>query len=179
MIWTINIFSPSYKMNTCCSAGKPADRGTTWHHSRSTSLGDRGQGQVLPDFIPNNLVYAECTWLLLLNSSESYKIIISFISFSCCSVTMSCPALCELMDCSMPGFPILHYLLEFAQTHVHWVSDAIQPSHPLLPLFLLLSIFPSIRVFSNELTSRIKAPKCWSFSFSHQSFQWIFRVDFL
>ena len=50
----------------------------------------------------------------------------------CCSVTQSCPALCESMDCSMPGFPVLHHLLELAQTHVHWVSDAIQPSHPLL-----------------------------------------------
>ena len=143
MIWTINIFSPSYKMITCCSAGKPADRGTTWRHSRSTRLGDRGQGQVLSDFIPNNLVYAECTWLLLLKSSESYKIIISFISFSCCPVTMSCPTLCELMDCSMPGFPILHYLLEFAQTHVHWVSDAIQPSHPVAPFSFSSRSFPA------------------------------------
>ena len=53
------------------------------------------------------------------------------------------------MDCSMPGFLVLHYLPEFAQTHVHWVSDAIQPSHPLCCHILLMpSIFPSIRVFS-------------------------------
>ena len=53
------------------------------------------------------------------------------------------------MDCSMPGFSVLHYLEKFAQTHVHWVSDAIQASHPLSPPLLLLpSIFPSIRVFS-------------------------------
>ena len=50
---------------------------------------------------------------------------------SCCSV--SHVRLCDPMDCSMPGFPLLHYLPEFAQTHVHWVSDGIQPSHPLLP----------------------------------------------
>ena len=50
---------------------------------------------------------------------------------SCCSVAQSCPALCNPMDCSTPGFPVFHYLLEFAQTHVHWVGDAIQPSHPL------------------------------------------------
>ena len=49
----------------------------------------------------------------------------------CCSVTKSCPALCNPMDCSTPGFPLLHHLSEFAQTHVHWVGDAIQPSHPL------------------------------------------------
>jgi len=59
--------------------------------------------------------------------------------FGCyCSVAKSCQTLCHPMDCNTPGFPVLHYLLEFAQTHVHWVSDAIQPSHPLLPLFLLL-----------------------------------------
>ena len=53
---------------------------------------------------------------------------------SCCSVAKSCPALCDLVDCSMPGSSVLHYLPEFAQTHVHSVSDAIQLSHPLLPL---------------------------------------------
>ena len=48
------------------------------------------------------------------------------------SVTQSCPTLCDPVDCSMPGFPVLHYLLEFAQTYAHWASDAIQLSHPLL-----------------------------------------------
>ena len=52
-------------------------------------------------------------------------------SHSCCSVAQSCPTLCDLMECSMPGFPVLHHLLELAQTHVRWVSDALQPSHPL------------------------------------------------
>ena len=51
----------------------------------------------------------------------------------CCSVAQSWPTLCDLRDCSMPGFPVLHQLLEFNQTHVHWVGDAIQPSHPMLP----------------------------------------------
>ena len=68
------------------------------------------------------------------------KVIYSTFAFSqareladcCChSVTRSCPALCDLLDCSMPGFPVLHYFPEFAQIHVHWVSDAIQPSYPL------------------------------------------------
>ena len=58
----------------------------------------------------------------------------SHAQFCCCSVAQSCPTLCDPMDCSTPGFPVLHYLPEFAQTHVHWVSDAIQPSPPLLPL---------------------------------------------
>ena len=55
------------------------------------------------------------------------------------------------MDCSTPGLPVHHQLPEFTQTHVHWVDDAIQSSHPLHPLLLLRSIFPSIRVFSSEL----------------------------
>ena len=50
-----------------------------------------------------------------------------------CSAAKSCPTLCSPMDYSTPGFPVLHYLPEFAQVHIHWVSDAIQPSHPLLP----------------------------------------------
>ena len=50
-----------------------------------------------------------------------------------CSVPKPCLALCKPMDCSTPGFPVLHHLLEFAQTHVHWMDDAIQQSHPLLP----------------------------------------------
>ena len=61
-----------------------------------------------------------------------------------------CPVPYDPMNCSTPGFPVLHYLPEFAQTHVHWVTDVIQPSHPLYPLLLLPSIPPSIRVFSNE-----------------------------
>ena len=52
----------------------------------------------------------------------------------CCSGAKSCPTLCDPMNCSTPGFPVLHYLPEFAQTHVHLVGDAIQPSHPLSPL---------------------------------------------
>ena len=70
------------------------------------------------------------------------------------------------MDYSTPGFSILHHFPDFAQTCVHWVSDAIQPSHPLSPLLLLPSIFPSIRVFSDELALSTWWPKYWSFSFS-------------
>ena len=66
----------------------------------------------------------------------------------------------------MPGFPVLRYLLEFAQIHVHWVSDAIQPSHPLSPSSPSSLIFTSIRVFSNEMALCIRWPKYWSISFS-------------
>ena len=53
------------------------------------------------------------------------------LSYQFSSVTQSCPTLCDLMNCSTPGLPVHHQLLEFTQTHVHWVGDAIQPSHPL------------------------------------------------
>ena len=86
-------------------------------------------------------------------------------NWSCCSVSQSCLTLCDPMDCSTPGFPVLHHLMEFAQTHFHWAGDAIQPSHPLSSP-LLPSIFPSIRVFSNESVLCIRWPKYWSFSFS-------------
>ena len=70
------------------------------------------------------------------------------------------------MDCSTPGFPVLHHLPEFAQTHVHRVSDAIQPSHPLSPASLPALNLPSIRVFFNESALHIRWPKYWSFSIS-------------
>ena len=70
------------------------------------------------------------------------------------------------MDCSIPGFPVHHHLPEHAQTHIHWVGDAIQPSHPLSSPLLLPSIFPSVRVFFNESVLHIRWPKIWSFSIS-------------
>ena len=87
------------------------------------------------------------------------------------------------MDCTMSGHPVHHQILDFTQTHVHWVSDTIKPSHPLSSLLLLPSIFPSTRVFSNESVLCISWPKYWSFSisvsadFQHQSFQWTPRID--
>ena len=70
--------------------------------------------------------------------------------YYCCSVIQSCQTLCNCMDCSMPGFPVLHHILDLAQTQDHWVHDAIQTGHPLSSPLLLPSIFPSIRTFSNE-----------------------------
>ena len=70
------------------------------------------------------------------------------------------------MNRSMPGLPVHHHLLEFTQTHVHWVYDAIQPSHAGRPLLLLPPISPSITDFSNESTLHMRWPKYWSFSFS-------------
>ena len=71
------------------------------------------------------------------------------------------------MDCSTPGFPVHHHLLELAQTHVHWVGDSTQPSCPLLsPSPPVLSLSQHPRVFSSEFTVHIRWPKYWSFSFS-------------
>ena len=80
------------------------------------------------------------------------------------SVAQLCPTLCNPMDCSTPGFPVHHQLLELAQTHVHQAGDAIQPSHPLPPLSLLPSVFTSIRVFSSESVFCIRWPKYWGFN---------------
>ena len=90
-----------------------------------------------------------------------------------CSVTKLCQTLCNPMGHSTPGFPVLHHLLEFAQTHVHRVSDAIQPSHPLLSpspafnLFQYHSLFQ--RVSSLHQVANV-------LELQHQSFQWIFRL---
>ena len=84
----------------------------------------------------------------------------------CCLVAQSCPALCDPMDCSIPGFTVLYHLPELAQTHVRWVGDAIQPSHslssPSPPAFSLTQY----QGFSNESVLHIRWPKYWSFSFS-------------
>ena len=82
------------------------------------------------------------------------------------SVTQSCLTRCDPMNRSTPGLPVHHQLPEFTPTHVHRVGDAIQPSHLCRPLLLLPPIPPSIRVFSNESTLRMRWPKYWSFSFS-------------
>ena len=97
-------------------------------------------------------------------------------------VAQSCLTLCDPMDCSTPGFPVLHHLLEFAQAHVHWVSDAIQSSHPLLP-----PSPPDFNLSQHQglflrVSSLHQVPNYWSFSFSispsnEYSGLIIFRID--
>ena len=94
-------------------------------------------------------------------------------------VTQSCPTLCDPMDCSMPGFPVHHQLPELTQTQVHRIDDAIQPSHPLSS--------PSLPAFSLSqhqglfkwVSSLHQVAKVLQFQLQHQSFQRIFRTDFL
>ena len=94
----------------------------------------------------------------------------------CCLVIKPCPTLCHSMDCSMPGFHVLHYLQEFAHIHVHWVGDAIQPSHPLsVPSPALnLSRHWGHSQWVSSLHHLAKV-----LELQHQSFLWIFRVEFL
>ena len=80
-----------------------------------------------------------------------------------------CPTLCDPMNCSTPGLPVHHQLPEFTKTHVYRVGHAIQPSHPLSSPLLLPPILPSIRIFSNESTLRMRWPKYCSFSLSISS----------
>ena len=92
-------------------------------------------------------------FLSWLNISQNQKVLFVVVQLLSCVWLFVTPE-----DCSTPGFPVLHYLLEFAQTHAHWISGAIL-CHPLL---LLPSIFPSIRVFSNESVLRIRWLKFWA-----------------
>ena len=97
-------------------------------------------------------------------SDTTERLSLSSHEFS--SVIQSCLTLCNCIDCSMPGLPVHHQLLEATQTHIHWVSYAIQPSHPLSspspPAFNL----SQHQVFSSESVLHIRWPKNWSFSFS-------------
>ena len=95
-----------------------------------------------------------------------FKNVLNKRNFSSVIQSLSLVRLCDPMNCSTPGLPIHHQLLEFTQTHFQRVSDAIQQLHLCCPLLLQPSIFQSIRVFSNESALRIRWPKYWNFSFS-------------
>ena len=107
---------------------------------------------------------------ILIRSSYLVRIYVHVFSYCWCSVAQSCPTLCDPMDCSMPGFYILHYLPKLAQTHVHaiewhrWCHSTISSS--VTYSSCLQSKRPSIRVFSSGLALHIRWPKYWSFSFS-------------
>ena len=96
----------------------------------------------------------------------------------------SCPTLCDPMDCGMPGFPVHHQLVEFSQTHVHWLSDAIQPSHPLSSPSPAAFNLSQHRGLFQWVSSSIRLPEYWSFSFSisptkEYSGLISFRIDWL
>ena len=126
----------------------------------------------------------------MLLSNEIMNIILCLITYKLFKISVqfssmfSCVRICYSMDCSMPGFPVLHHLLELAQ--LMSTESEIPSNHLILcrPLLFLPSVFPSIRVFSNELALRIRWPKYWSFSFnislsSEYSRLISFRIDWL
>ena len=92
------------------------------------------------------------------------------------SVAQSCPTFCDPMDCSMRGFPVHHQLLEPTQTHIHYVGDAIQPSHPVIPFSPAFYLSQHQGLFQG-VSSSYQVAKV--LELQHQSFQWIFRTDFL
>ena len=102
------------------------------------------------------------------------------VTYICCySVAKSCPTLQHHRLCGTPGFPVLHYLLEFAETHVHGFGDVIQPAHPLSspsPPVLSLSQYQGLFLWVN---SSLQVAGLLELQLQHQSFKCIFGVDFL
>ena len=92
------------------------------------SLG-RGHGNPLRNFCLKNSIGRGAWWVTVHGTKRQIQLVNTHLC--CCSVTKLCLTLCNHMDCSTPGFSVLHYFPEFAQTHVPWVSNAIQPPHPL------------------------------------------------
>ena len=128
---------------------------------------------------------AHCIWQISYHAQNSKaeeekfqkKINKLVLRRGCFSVTNSCPILCHFMDCNMPGFPVHHWFLEHAQTHVLLVIDAIQPSDllssPSPPAF---SLSPNHCLFQ-WVGSLHQVAKVFKFQFQHQSFQWTPRTD--
>ena len=100
-------------------------------------------------------------------------------SFQFSSVAQSCPTLCNPMNCSTPGLPVHHQLPESTQTHVHWIGDAIQPSHPPLSPSLPALNLSQRRGLFQWVSSSHQVAKVLEFQLQHQSFQWTPRTDLL
>ena len=143
---------------------------------------------IFPSFTLNSTsathwVYEGCQPSALSVSSFSLKFIhtyspiLSSVQFS--SVAQLCPTLCDPMDCSTPGLPVHHQLPEFTQTHVHWVGDAIQPSHPLSSPSLPALNFSQHQGLSKWVSASHHVAKVLEFQLQHQFFQWIPRIDLL
>ena len=103
------------------------------------------------------------------NEFLEFHVQYSLIKVQFSSVTQSCPPLCNPMDCSMPGFPVHHQLLELVQTHLHQVSDVIQSSHPLSSPSSAFNLSQH-QGLSKDSVLHIRWAKCWSFSFSISPF---------
>ena len=111
------------------------------------------------------------------NKQRQNKTSIFLLSVQFSSVTQLCPTLCNPMDCIRPGFPVHHQHRELAQIHIHWVSDAIQPSHP------PSSPSPTFNICQHQglfqwVSTMHQVAKVLEFQLQHHSFQLIFRTDF-
>ena len=95
----------------------------------------------------------------------------------CCPVTEWCPTLHDPMDCSTPGFPVPHRLPGFVQVHAHWVGDAVPPSHPLSPSSPAFNLSQHQGLFW-WVSSSHQMARVLEFQLQHESFHWIFRIDF-
>ena len=164
--WCYSTISSSAVLFSFCLQSSPASGSfpIIWlFTSGSQSIGALPSASVLPmsirGWFPLGLT-GSISLLLKEISAETTLLLLLLLSH------FSHVWLCNSTDRSTPGCPVLHYLPEFAQVHVHWVGDAIQPSHPWSPPSPCAFTFPSIRVFSNESVLHIRWPKYWSFSFS-------------
>ena len=147
-----------------------ANSGSRWWTGRPGTLQSMGSQSVGHDWV------TELTWIFLKIDSKQ-RANPQLVQFS--SVTQSCLTLCDPMNHSTPGLPVHHQLLESAQTHVHWVGDAIQPSHPLSspsPPALNLSQHQGLFKWVN---SSHQVAKVLEFQHQYQSFQWTPRTDLL
>ena len=116
--------------------------------------------------------------LLWLNRAGALTPQVQFSSVQFISIAQLCPSLHNPMDCSMPCFSVHHQLPDVAQTHVHWVSFAIQPSHPLSSPSPTFSLSQHQDLFK-WVSSSNQMAKVLELQLQHQFFQWIFRTDFL
>ena len=121
-----------------------------------------------------NLSYSKA---YLLKITVYSVVCLCFLCFS--SVTQSCLTLCDPTDCTMPGLPVHHQLLEFTQTHVHRVGDAIQPSHPLSPTAPPPFSLSQHQGLFRWVSSQHQVAKVLEFQLEHQSFQWTPRTHLL
>ena len=149
---------------------------------RSLSRQVREHPQGLPTHqprFPGTSVIPDSLILSLLTQTHLESVICLLWICCCCSVVKLCLTLYDPMDCGTPGFLVLHYLLEFAQIRVHWISNAIQPSH------ILLSPYPFVFNLSQHqgllqwVGFSRQVSKVLELQLQHQSFQWLFRVGFL
>ena len=127
----------------------------------------------------SNVVYQAVNSRAMVQWQERAEFLFCSKGVQFSSVAQSCLTLCYPMDCSMPCFPVHHQLLELAQTHVHWVSDAIQPSLPLSCPSPPASSLSQQQGLFKWVSSSHQVARVLEFLLQHQSFQWIFRTDFL